>query len=262
MKNLERFLNGICVDNEVKNSVKKNLIYGNFSYILNNAVKDAEMFQTLIKLIDDNNCLIEELKDILINKKCLLDIFMSTKKETFSMVTEFLGRIYASNEQQIFAFIDFNFPANFKISELRKNENFQFLDQFLFDICGADNKTVVDKCIIIIYRYIYNKMEMMVSSNNEICTCIQRLEFGQKTDINEVFEKFLCREHELILSMFYYENNEEIKILTDLTKNNKNHWEWAQDLFLDKFPFESIQRMSIENYDALENFLKNSFSNK
>jgi len=258
MENLERFLEKIYDNNEHGKFVKRFLVYDNFVYLLGNAVQDKKMFQTLVKFINENNCSFEVLRNILVSNRTLMSTFIYTLEENYKRLAEFLGKIYEDNKEQIVPSIgQYLFFVGNEFYDLEKKEKFPIFEQFLIDICGSDNKNIVDKCMTKIFRYIYDNKKMGEGSEgNKKCDCIKKYETRKEEIINEVFEVFICQEHEPIVGMFYYENFIAIKFLTDLSKNFKNHWDWAQDLFLDDFPFESIQRMSIETYDALENFLK------
>ncbi|KAL7014398.1 hypothetical protein ACKWTF_015905 [Chironomus riparius] len=263
LANLENFLSNILINIETRKYVKKNLIFDNFVFLFRQVVKDVETFDTFINFIIDNSCSYQEIQKILNAQKVIFEIFMATNEKNYLKLSNLMKNVFASNIASIDSSLC-SFPEFDPLIILKYKNSFRNFEKFLLSTAGHENQFLVNNCMIQIFRYIYDQKRLIMKfhSGINVCNCYNVLPIIDDF-VNEAFEKFLCQKHELIIWIFYYEELNEIKVLSALTKIFKNYWEWAQDLLLDKFPFEAIQRMSGEIYEEFEDFLKLVFkSNK
>lgn len=227
----------------VQKFINDNFIIPNFIDILLNSVYDENVLSKIIDSILYYNSSNDKLIIELSSKKQLFNIFIRLSEKNVEHFQSFIKNIFSSNKLLIKDCIgtldDMDYLSG------NKNELFVFVD-FLFEFLGTDQEQYIGE---LLQNNLYHKSDIEYARN---CTC-KKYSSNQQ---NELFDLSVCNKKCKLISIFYYQNIEEIDILLILIKKLNVSWNWVHNWFADNYPFDSIINMSNEVYQKFRIFIE------
>jgi len=247
------FLDGVLEVDERKDFCEKLICESSFNIKKFN-LKGVTFLRNLNKFISYFNLKFEKGKKLVETKFSsgtkLIEIYGNPKYSGSKIMraefVKFISTLFGSDKKSLIDFVTRDLFED-KLYYLKHVEDLKQYESFLLNALRNEDKNLVGE---VMQKFWFHE------NSSEECDydCIY-VDFVVN-EKNELYDKFICKDHFTLPAIFYYKDTNSIKILTDLIKKYKLSWEFAQNLFIKKFPFEAIQGMSSDDYKIFESFLK------